>query len=738
MNLSDIFEDADKKNLVLPEFQREFKWSVDKQANLLASVSLAFPVGSILVLKGKTSDYAYRHLGIVDQGIDKENSSCTFLLDGQQRLTTLYFTFTDQFDSSGFTSVEEFDEYLSNIYRKLKKRWFLRLPDFSEEAINMPEDLFGYEDLELDEERLNNLEPDDIFGCFQSYSFNENNKQVTSWWSPYFQFRSKEPDATPYATAFRRGCVSNKLIPLFYSDNKRPGLWRPLIQALAHERAHQLLEANLSDIAGIRFALRDYDDDERLNSISSVEDAEENYQIILEMWRNKANVWAESVSTYIKDIASKYEVTAIETTDVTRAIPIFKHLNEGGIRLSDYDLLVARAAKKIDASEDNYSLGNKIKEVIGSSISLSQALLRHVPESSKPQLFWPLNFEIADDSIPNSAFQSLILSTLSLRSYVKYGGLVDDNNEFNINVGLTKSKKILSLKTESIRDNIESVVKGLCRSFAFINIRCGVRSLSDIHYRLMIIPIAYVFIDDMLWEDPTVHDKIEYWYWASLFSGNYIFNQNKKSIDDVVNLYRWCVKDITNPFKYRHDKVLKDEHFGDRDLLTLNRTGEWPGKAVHAAILQYTLSTLPRDFLFDANVRLLPWKIAGTDSFDGNRDRLEVHDHHVFPLGQAASVGQSSSELRADKSHPLNSPLNRTLISAKANGRISSLPTEKYLPKLGDGLAEAIVDWHFLPSIRQYSGSKEIDFYKSLLDGRFDKLNVGIRKELANLVEGLD
>ena len=46
MNLSDIFEDADKKNLVLPEFQREFKWSVDKQANLLASVSLAFPVGS--------------------------------------------------------------------------------------------------------------------------------------------------------------------------------------------------------------------------------------------------------------------------------------------------------------------------------------------------------------------------------------------------------------------------------------------------------------------------------------------------------------------------------------------------------------------------------------------------------------------------------------------------------------------------------------------------------------------
>ncbi|MGX1203593.1 hypothetical protein, partial [Marinobacter sp. MBR-105] len=65
----------------------------------------------------------------------------------------------------------------------------------------------------------------------------------------------------------------------------------------------------------------------------------------------------------------------------------------------------------------------------------------------------------------------------------------------------------------------------------------GISGNLGLEYALMIIPIAYVFIDDMLWEDPTVHDKIEYWYWASLFSGNYIFNQNKCIFRPIVTAH---------------------------------------------------------------------------------------------------------------------------------------------------------------------------------------------------------
>lgn len=560
---------------------------------------------------------------------------------------------------------------------------------------------------------------------------------MNSWWSPYFQLRAKEPEAPAYETTFREGCLSNKLIPLFYSSSGRPALWRPLIQALAHERAQQLLEANQRNLDYIKYSLADFDWEGKISSLSSEDDISENYSVILDVWKDKASGWAESVSSYIKSMASTYDVTAIETSDVSRAIPIFKHLNEGGIRLSDYDLLVARAAKKLNENEVNYSLGSTIKGIVSSSLALNPALLRHVPETSRPETFWPIKFEILDDSIPNSAFQALVLSSLSLVSYVEHGDVVDEHSEPKVSVALTKSKKILNLRTESIRENIESVVKGLCRSFAFLNVRCGVRSLSDLHYRLMVLPVAYVFVNDELWENAEVHNKIEYWYWASLFSGNYIFNQNKKSIDDVVSLYRWVVNQTKNPFSSRFDRVLNDEHFGDRELLTLDREGEWPGKAVHSAILQYTLSTLPRDFLYGLDQRLLPWKIAGTDSPDGQASRIEVQDHHVFPLGQATNVGQSTSELRADKSHPLNSPLNRTLISKEANQQISSLSTERYLPELGSNIAEVIVNSHFLPPIQEYNGEKDVQFYKGLLEGRFGKLNVAIRSELADLVEGL-
>src|SRR5690606_35673742 len=256
-------------------------------------------------------------------------------------------------------SEEFFDKYLSSIYRKLKKRWFLRLPDFVGGDEDRPEDVFGYRDLELREDALNNLEPDDIVDCFKSYSFSENNKQVKAWWSPYYQLRASA--FGEYASAFRKGCVTHKLIPLFYSDNKRPALWSALIQNLAYDRAQQLLDTNQDNIEFIKEALRDYDDDNKLKSINNYQDVVDNYQDILEVWKNKAGVWAGGVSAYIKEIVSRYNMMAIETADVARAIPIFKHLNEGGIRLSDYDLLVAKAAKKNSLDEESYSLGNAIK-----------------------------------------------------------------------------------------------------------------------------------------------------------------------------------------------------------------------------------------------------------------------------------------------------------------------------------------------------------------------------------------
>ena len=50
-NLKSIVEDIQKNEIMLPDFQRQFDWSLEKQRALVASVLTKLPVGGILLLK---------------------------------------------------------------------------------------------------------------------------------------------------------------------------------------------------------------------------------------------------------------------------------------------------------------------------------------------------------------------------------------------------------------------------------------------------------------------------------------------------------------------------------------------------------------------------------------------------------------------------------------------------------------------------------------------------------------
>ena len=68
--------------------------------------------------------------------------------------------------------------------------------------------------------------------------------------------------------------------------------------------------------------------------------------------------------------------------------------------------------------------------------------------------------------------------------------------------------------------------------------------VSELHFNLMILPIAYLLYDDSVWESSKMIDKIEYWYWGSIFTGEYRYNQNDKLILDIKELYKWVKEDI--------------------------------------------------------------------------------------------------------------------------------------------------------------------------------------------------
>ena len=89
--LQQLLKDASEGNLQLPDFQRSYVWSDDEVQNLIASVAKGYPIGAFLSLQtGGEVNFAPRLLEGVNGSV--RSSPDQLLLDGQQRLTSLYQT----------------------------------------------------------------------------------------------------------------------------------------------------------------------------------------------------------------------------------------------------------------------------------------------------------------------------------------------------------------------------------------------------------------------------------------------------------------------------------------------------------------------------------------------------------------------------------------------------------------------------------------------------------------------
>jgi hypothetical protein len=88
---SELLKDVGIGKIRLPDFQRDWKWDVDRISSLLASVSLGYPVGVVMLLEtgGADVQFAMRLVsGVEPTSVNKDPER--LILDGQQRLTALY------------------------------------------------------------------------------------------------------------------------------------------------------------------------------------------------------------------------------------------------------------------------------------------------------------------------------------------------------------------------------------------------------------------------------------------------------------------------------------------------------------------------------------------------------------------------------------------------------------------------------------------------------------------------
>lgn len=88
--LHELLQHCERGTLQLPDFQRSWVWDEDRIRSLIASVSRAFPIGALMTLEtGGEVDFKPRPIEGAPPAAEQTRPQA-LLLDGQQRMTSLY------------------------------------------------------------------------------------------------------------------------------------------------------------------------------------------------------------------------------------------------------------------------------------------------------------------------------------------------------------------------------------------------------------------------------------------------------------------------------------------------------------------------------------------------------------------------------------------------------------------------------------------------------------------------
>ena len=236
-DFNDLVRKIDSKEILLPDFQRDFVWKdEDQQKSITASVLAKMPIGSILLLQSEPTEYACKKIGL-NQEIDTSEikNKIYFLLDGQQRITVLTNVFSNE--------IQDNKKKISDLVSpSLKRRFFLLIPRWKD-IWNDPEkdDLFGVKTLRFPYLNPDSDIPDFLSGDIKSFivSLQYSQKDI----KPY------NPSA-PLSTELDDFCLTYQdgyLIPLFLAigigKNQSVAQLRytEIIKSIAHKIKNEIM-----------------------------------------------------------------------------------------------------------------------------------------------------------------------------------------------------------------------------------------------------------------------------------------------------------------------------------------------------------------------------------------------------------------------------------------------------------------------------------------------------------------
>mgnify|MGYP003501026794 CR=1 FL=1 len=144
MKLQNLINEVESKKLILPDFQRKFVWKQEDMCGLFASILCQMPFGSILTLESNDDEFSCKKFGAKPRELKEDinlGSQVEYLIDGQQRLTSLFAGFTTYYYST-------FKECPKKIAAsQLLDMYFLKIPA---ETNAEDRDLFNARNLSFD------------------------------------------------------------------------------------------------------------------------------------------------------------------------------------------------------------------------------------------------------------------------------------------------------------------------------------------------------------------------------------------------------------------------------------------------------------------------------------------------------------------------------------------------------------------------------------------------------------
>lgn len=91
---SNLLRDISTGKIQLPDFQRGWVWDDEHIKSLLASLSLAYPIGAVMLLEAGGDDVKFKTRPVEGVKFSTDIKPEKLILDGQQRLTSLFQVFS--------------------------------------------------------------------------------------------------------------------------------------------------------------------------------------------------------------------------------------------------------------------------------------------------------------------------------------------------------------------------------------------------------------------------------------------------------------------------------------------------------------------------------------------------------------------------------------------------------------------------------------------------------------------